>query len=118
MLLVVEKIIIGEMYDDIYWYPKNKKKCLKDYGKNKELSCLKHWGVSILYGWAKLQKLPVNVFEWVEDISEFDKCFIKRFNEESNEGHLLEANVKYPKKFHDFKTWAMNYHFYLKELKL
>ena len=31
-----------------------------------------------LYGWAMLQKMPLNGFEWVEDIFEFNKDFIKK----------------------------------------
>ena len=32
------------------------------------------------------QKLPVNDFKWVEDISKFDESLIKSYNEESDEG--------------------------------
>ena len=47
------------------------------------------------------QKLPVNGFEWVEDISEFDKSFIKSYNEESDEGYFLEVDGQYTGKLHD-----------------
>ena len=30
------------------------------------------------------QKLPVNYFEWIENTSQFDKDFIKSYNEESD----------------------------------
>ena len=30
-----------------------------------------------LYGWAMSQRLPVNGFEWMEQLSEFDEWFIK-----------------------------------------
>ena len=33
---------------------------MKDFAKNKDLSYLKYWDVNSLYGWAMLQKLPVN----------------------------------------------------------
>ena len=52
---------------------------MKDYDKNKESSCLKHWDVNYLNGWVMSQKLPVNGSQWVEDISEFDENFIKSY---------------------------------------
>ena len=39
------------------------------------------------------QKLPVNRFKWVEDISEFNEDFMKNYNEKSNEGYFLEVNI-------------------------
>ena len=66
---------------------------MKDYDKNKKSSYRKYWYVNNLYGWAMWQKLPVNGFEWVEDISEFDESFIKSYNEENNEGYFLKVDV-------------------------
>ena len=44
---------------------------MKDYNKNKELSYLKDCDINNLYGqWAMSEKLLVNDFKWVEDISE------------------------------------------------
>ena len=37
-----------------------------------------------LYGRTMSQKLPVNGFEWLEELSEFDKRFIKNYDENSN----------------------------------
>ena len=48
------------------------------------------------------QKLSVNVFEWVENISEFDKKFYKSYNEESDEGYFFEIDVQYPKNLQNF----------------
>ena len=47
------------------------------------------------------QKLPVNNFKSVKDISTFDESFIKSYNEESNQGYFLEVDVQYLKKLHD-----------------
>ena len=47
------------------------------------------------------QKLPVNDFKWVEDISEVDGSFINSYNEESYEGYFLEVDVQYLEKLHD-----------------
>ena len=51
-----------------------------------------------LYGWAMSQKLLVNGFEWVEELSKFDEPFIKNFDEDGIRGYSLESHVEYPKK--------------------
>ena len=62
MLLIVEKGIRGGIYHATHHYAKANNKYMKDYDKNKESSYLKYWDVNNLYGWAMLQKLPVNNF--------------------------------------------------------
>ena len=47
------------------------------------------------------QKLRVNDFKWVEDISKFDGSFIKSYNKERDEGYFLEVDVRYPKNLHN-----------------
>ena len=37
------------------------------------------------------QKLSVNNFEWIEDTSQFNKDFIKSYNEESGEGYFIKV---------------------------
>ena len=74
---------------------------MKDYDKNKESSYLKYWDVNNLCGWAMSQKLPVNKFEWIEDTSQFNEDFLKNYNEESDEGYFLEADVQYHEKLHE-----------------
>ena len=70
----------------ILWYVKANNKYVKDYVNNKESSYLKYWDVNNLYGWTMLQKLPVNKFEWIEDISQFNEDLTKNYTEEGNEG--------------------------------
>ena len=41
------------------------------------------------------QKLPVNGFKWKRIISKFNEDFIKNYDEESNKGYVLEADVQY-----------------------
>ena len=47
------------------------------------------------------QKLPVNDFKRVGDISEFDEDFIKSYNNENYEEYILEVDVQYPKILHN-----------------
>ena len=88
---------------------------MEDYDKNKELSYLQYWDANNLYGWAMLQKLPVNNFEWTEDTSEFNEDFIKHYNEESGAGSFLEVDTQYLKYYMNFK---MFYHFHQNKCKL
>ena len=46
------------------------------------------------------QKLPVNGFKWVNDISGINEEFIKNYDENNDKGYILEVAVKYPKKLH------------------
>ena len=66
---------------------------MKDYDKNKESSYLKYLEINNLYSWTMPQKLPINNFGLVEDISEFDESFIKTYNEESAEGCFLDRSI-------------------------
>ena len=86
MLLMVEKGIRGGICHFVYPYAKANNKCMKDYDKNKESSYLQYWNVNNLYAWTMLQKLQVNFFEWIKDTSQFNKDFIKNYNEESDWG--------------------------------
>ena len=63
MLLMVEKGIRGGICLAIHWHAKANNKYMKAYDRNKESSYLKYWNVNNSYGWAMLQKLPVNKFE-------------------------------------------------------
>ena len=49
---------------------------------------LQYWDINDLYGWATSQKIPVNIFEWVKNISQYNEDFIKNYKEETDEGHF------------------------------
>ena len=73
---------------------------MKSWDKNKKLSNLQYWDVKKLYGWAISQKLTVNNFELIKDISQFKKIY----DEENDKGYFLEVDVQYPRKPHDFQN--------------
>ena len=43
------------------------------------------------------QKLPINGFKWVKNLSRFNERFIKNYNESSDIGYFLEVDIDYPK---------------------
>ena len=101
VLSMVERGIRERMCHATDWYAKANNNYMKNYDKNKELPYIKYWDVYNLFGQAMSQKLPVNSFKCVEDISKFNEGFIKSCNENSKEWYFLEVDVEYPKKLHE-----------------
>ena len=98
MLLIAEKGIRGGMCQSTHRYAKANNKYMKNDDK-------KNWAIisNIFrrkqFVWMdNVSKLPVNGFMWCNDhLSDFNKEFIKNYNEDSNEGHFLEIDIEYPK---------------------
>ena len=82
---------------------------MKDYNKDKEESFLQYEDANNLYGWAMIQPLPVNGFDWVEDLSKTDEHFIKNYGEDSDKGYILEVDAEYLK---IYMICIVIYHFY------
>ena len=61
------------------------------------------------------QTLPVNNFNWVEDICEFDESFVNNCNEESDERYFLEVDIQYPENLH---TLHKDLHFLPERMKI
>ena len=52
-----------------------------------------------IHVWEMLQKLPINNFGWIKDTSQFNEDYIKKnYNQESDEGYLLEVDAHYLEK--------------------
>ena len=98
---------------------------MKNYDKDMESSYLMYLDANNLYGWAMSQKLPVKDFKWVKKLSKLDEPFVKDYNENSDKGYFLEADVEYPK-IHSMELHSAElrsifkafFHFYQKEIKL
>ena len=73
---------------------------MEDYDENKESSFLIYTDYNNLYGKAMSGKLPVDGFEWVEDLSVIDEDFIKHYDDDSDVGYFIKADIKYPKQVH------------------
>ena len=78
---MVKKGIRGGMCQAIHRYAKANNKYMKNYDKNIELSHLIYLEANNLYGWAMSQKLHVNNFIWVTNLSKFNESFIKNYDE-------------------------------------
>ena len=48
------------------------------------------------------QTLHTNDFRWVEDLSQFNEDFIKKYDENNYIGYFLEVDVEYTKELFNF----------------
>ena len=78
MLLMIEEGIRGGMCQSTYRYAKVNNKYMKNYDKSIESLYLMFLDAKNLYGWKMSKKLPVNGFEWENDLSRFNERFIKK----------------------------------------
>ena len=104
ILLMAEEGIRGGICHSIHRYAKANNKYMENYNKNEESSYIQYLDTNNLYGSAMSQKLPVNGFKWVEDISRINEEFIKNYDENNDKEYILEVDVKYTKKLHDIHS--------------
>ena len=100
MLLMVEEGIRGGICHSIHRFAKANNKFMKNYNNNNEESpYIPYLDANNFYGWVMSKKLPINGFKWLDSdkVNEINEDFIKNYNENDNEGYILEVDVKYPK---------------------
>ena len=112
MLLMIEKGIRGGICHVIHRYAKVNNKYMIYHDKNKESSYIAYLDANNLYGLAMSQKLPVNSFKWVKNVSKIDEDFIINYDEDSDKGYTLEVDIEYPRELHKLHS---DLPFYLKE---
>ena len=101
MLLMIEEVIRGGICHAVHRYAKANSKYMKNYDKSKESSYIQYLYTNNLYGAAMSEKLPINGFKWVNDISGINKKFVKSYDKKnSDKGYILEVDVDYPSKLH------------------
>ena len=61
------------------------------------------------------QKLPVYNFECIENTSQFNEGFMKKYNEESNKAQFFEGDVQYPENSHELHN---DLRFFLEKMKI
>ena len=104
MLLMVEEGIRGGICHSIHRHAKANNKYMKNYDENKESSYIQYLDANDLYGWAMSQKLPVNAFKWMSDVSEINEEFINNYDENNDKEYILEVDVKYLRKLNDIHS--------------
>ena len=103
MLLMVENELRGGICQATHRYAKANNKYMKNYDKSIDSSYIAYLDANNLYGQAMSQKLPVNGFKWLKNLSEFNEFiffidFIKNYDGNSDKGYFLEVYVEYSKK--------------------
>ena len=101
MLLLFEKCIRGGICEAVTKYEKANNKYMKNYDSNKPSSYLMYVDANNLYGYVMSIKLPYGNFKWIDDLSIFTEDFVKNYNENSDTGYLLVADVAYPQNLHE-----------------
>ena len=96
MILLFEKGIRGGMCNAVHNYAKANNKYMKNYDSTKESTYLMYLDANNLYGYAMSKKLPIDNFKWETNLSIFTEDFVKNYDDDSDIGYLLVADVKYP----------------------
>ena len=92
MLLRIEEGIRGGICHTVHRYAKANNKYMKNYDKSKESSYIQYLDANNLYGAVMSEKLPINGFKWVNDISGINKKFVR-----SNDKKKIVTKVIYLK---------------------
>ena len=66
---------------------------MKNYNKDEKESFLQYNDANSLYGFAMSELLPVDGFEWMEDLSKTYEHFLKSYDKDSDKGYILDVNV-------------------------
>ena len=114
MLLMIKEGIRGGICHAVHRYAKANNRYMKDYDKSKESSYIQYLEANNLYGAVMSEKLPINEFKWVNDISGINEKFVKSYDKKK-----IVTKVIYSKLMLIIQVNCINYivtcHFYPKE---
>ena len=95
---MIQEGISGGICHTVHRYANANNKYMKNYDKSKESPYIQYLDANNLYGAAMSEKLPINGFKWVDDISGINKKFVKSYDKNSDKGYILEGDLDYPSK--------------------
>ena len=100
MYEMIEKGLRGGMTQCSYKKVEANNKYMNEtYDENKPSSFISYFDANNLYGLAMTKKLPYDNFKW--DYSFLTDKKILNYDEDSDEGYILEVDLKYPEQLHD-----------------
>ena len=105
---MIEEGIRGGIFHAVHRYAKANNEYMKDYDESKKSSYIQYLDANILYGAAMSEKLPMNAFKFVSDISGISKKFVKSYDKKNGDkGYILEVDVDYLSKLHKLQRHAI-----------
>ena len=106
MLMFFEKGRRGRMCHISKRYSEANNKYIIDFDPNTQSKFIQYLDANNLYGWAMIQRLPTNGFQWIPENELSTSNVIKILNESiTNHGYVFEVDLEYPKKLwelHDY----------------
>ena len=101
MVLLFDKGIRGGISQAVQRYASANNKYMLKYKSKAPSTYLMYVDANNLYGWAMSKNLPIDSFEWINDLNKFTSKFIRNYDENEDTGYLLEVDIAYPKNLHD-----------------
>ena len=104
MLLMFERGIRGGITQSVHrWAASNNPYMGSEYDPSHPTKYLQYLDANNLYGWAMSQLLPTGEFRWVEFREDRSpKTIVEELVVKKDHGYLLEVDVVYPRKLHDY----------------
>ena len=97
MFQFIEKGMRGGISYIANRYGKANNKYIENYNPEEASKYIVYLDANNLYGWAMIQYLPTDEFEWLTE----EEVDLSKYNDDSEKGLILEVDLEYPEELHD-----------------